>query len=335
MRTLIKRLVECAGPSGFESEIRQLIREEVDAYADEIQVDTLGNLIVRKGKKSQQGSRIMVAAHMDEIGIMGSHIDKNGFVRFTNIGGLFWVYLLGSRVQFLNGIKGVIESEKRESRTTVPSMEKMYIDVGATSRENCPIKVGDVGVFDRSYIDLGDRLVSKAMDDRIGVAILIDTLKKLKKTLNEIYFVFSSQEEVGTRGATTSAYSLDPDIGLSVDVTMTGDTPKGITMEVSLGKGPAIKVRDSGMISDPRLVDAMIKIATEHKIPYQLEVLDGGTTDARAIQLSRAGIPSSCISIPSRYVHSPSEMVDINDVQNAVKLLHACVSNQINLKPHE
>jgi len=332
MKALIQKLVESVAPSGYEKDIRSFILSEIKTFADEVNVDAMGNLIVRKGKKTKDNARIMLAAHMDEIGIMATHVDEDGFVRFTNIGGVFPLYLLGGRVRFLNGTPGVIASEKLESRTKLPPMEKMFIDVGATSKENCPVKVGDIAVFDRPFVDLGQRMVSKAMDDRIGVAVLMETLKQLKKTPNEVYFVFSSQEEVGTRGATTSAYSIDPDIGISVDVTLVGDTPKSATMDVSLGKGPAIKVKDSGMISDPRLVNFMVETAKKNDIPYQLEVLTGGSTDARAMQVSRAGVPASCVSIPSRYVHSPSEMVDLDDVQNAIRLLLAIVSSPITLE---
>jgi len=183
------------------------------------------------------------------------------------------------------------------------------------------VQVGDVAAFARPFMDLGDRLVSKAMDDRIGVAVGLETLRLVGETPHEIYFVFSVQEEVGLRGATTSAYGVDPDIGIAIDVTGSGDTPKGLKMDVGLGKGPAIKVRDGGMLADPRVVDWMVKTAQAAKLPYQLEVLEGGTTDARAIQLTRAGVPAGCVSIPTRYIHSPSEMVDYADVQNAVKLL--------------
>jgi endoglucanase len=170
------------------------------------------------------------------------------------------------------------------------------------------------------------------MDDRIAVAVLIEALRAVKKTIHEIYFVFSTQEEVGLRGATTAAYGIDPEIGISVDVTLAGDTPRGITMDVALGKGPAIKVRDGGMLADPRLIRLMVDTAEKAKLPYQLEVLEAGTTDARAIQLTRAGVPSGCVSIPCRYVHSPSEMVDYADVQNAVKLVVELVSHPVDLK---
>ncbi len=319
MKTLIKKLVETAGPSGFESQIRAVIRAEVENYVDEVRVDSLGNLICRKGAK--EGLKVMVAAHMDEIGVMATYVDDDGFVRFTNVGGVFPRNCVGGHVRFLNGAAGVIGIEKEDDRRSVPPLDKMYIDVGATSRKNCPIKTGDTAVFERPFLDLQERLVSKAMDDRIGVAVMVEALRQIKDSAYQLFFVFSTQEEVGTRGATTAAYGVNPDVGLAVDVTLTGDTPKGIKMDVGLGKGVAIKVRDGGMLSDPRVVDWMVNTAVKARIPYQMEVLDGGTTDARAMQLARAGVPVGCLSIPSRYVHTPAEMVDINDVQNGVKLL--------------
>jgi len=215
--------------------------------------------------------------------------------------------------------------------TKAYTFEQLFIDIGAANRKDCPVKVGDVAAFERPFLDLGKRLVAKAMDDRIGCAILIETLRGMKITPHELYFVFSTQEEVGIRGVTGAAFGLDPDLGLAVDVTGTGDTPKGSKMEVALGKGPAVKVKDGGMIADPRIVDWMIRAAEKAKLPYQREVLEGGTTDARAMQLARSGVPAGCLSIPCRYVHSPSEMVDYNDVQNAVKLLTALVSAPIEM----
>jgi endoglucanase len=195
------------------------------------------------------------------------------------------------------------------------------------------VKIGDVGVFQRPFLDLGKRLVSKAMDDRIGAAVLIEALRQVKDTPHQLFFVFSTQEEVGLRGATTAAYAIDPDIGGSVDVSGTGDAPRRtkVRMQVGLGKGPAIKVRDGGMLSDRRVVDWMVRASEKRGLPYQLEILEGGTTDARAMQLTRAGIPAGCISIPCRYIHSPSEMVDYDDVQNAVRLLVELLSQPVEL----
>jgi tetrahedral aminopeptidase len=331
MKSLIKDLVEAVGPSGYEDQVRDLVRSLVEAYADEVRVDALGNLIVRKGQKSPDGLRVMLSAHMDEIGIIASHIDENGFVRFSGIGGLNPLNLVGGRVKFVNGVQGTINSERLENFDRAPSLDRLFIDVGASSRSDCKVRVGDMAIFDRPFLDLGDRLVSKAMDNRISVAVLIETLRQIKQTPHELYFVFSVQEEVGLRGATTAAYGVDPDLGLAVDVTRTGDTPKTIKMEVSLGKGPTVKVRDSGMLSDPRVVRWLVDTAEKAGLPYQLEVLEAGTTDARSIQVTRAGVPSSCVSIPCRYIHSPSEMVDFRDVQNAVNLLVASLSQPVNL----
>jgi len=169
------------------------------------------------------------------------------------------------------------------------------------------------------------------MDDRIGCAVAIESLKKLKASPHEVYFVFTVQEEVGLRGAGPSAYGIEPDLGFSIDVTGWGDTPGMKNVELALGKGPAIKIKDGGMLSDPRIVQWMIKTAEKNRIPYQREILLGGTTDATAMQVSRAGVPVGCISIPCRYVHAPSEMVDLNDVQNAVKLIVKLLSNSVSL----
>ncbi|MCE1253837.1 MAG: M42 family metallopeptidase [Anaerolineae bacterium] len=328
MKSLVKNLVETAAPSGFEKPIRDLILAEIGVSSTDQQIDALGNLIIRKGTRTPTGKRIMLAAHMDEIGVMASFIDEKGFIRFTNLGGVFPVHCVGSRVKFLNGVEGVIGMDKLD-KPGLPTLSQLFIDVGAASRAACPIKIGDAAVFERPFAVLGEQWVAKSLDDRIGVAILIETFKQLKETPHEVYFVFSVQEEVGTRGATTAAYGIDPDLGLSVDVTRTGDTPKGIMMEVALGKGPAIKVRDSGMISDPQLVQALSAIAEKSSIPYQLEVLEAGTTDARAIQLARSGVPSGCVSIPCRYVHSPSEMVNEKDVYNTVNLLVKFLSESL------
>ncbi len=331
MKELIKKLVETTGPSGYESAVRELVRAEVASLADSIRVDALGNLVASKGQKSAEGLRIMLAGHMDEIGVMATHIDENGFVRFTTLGGVGPATCLGGRVRFTNGAQGVIYGEKLESADKAYTFDQLFIDLGVTSKADCPVRVGDVAAFDRPFVDLGDRLVSKAMDDRISVAVMIETLRQIQQTPHELVFVFTTQEEVGTRGATAAAYAVDPDLGISVDVTRSGDTPKGIRMDVSLGKGPAIKVRDSGMLADPRLVRLMVDTAEKNAIPYQMEVLEGGSTDARAMQLVRAGVPSGCISIPCRYIHSPSEMVDYGDVQNAVRLLVALLSGPLKL----
>lgn len=331
MKQLLKTLTETFGPSGYEGEVRKLILKEVKPLADEARVDALGNLIVRKkpAANSKNPKRIMLAAHMDEIGVIASHIDRKGFVRFTNIGGTFGKYTLGARVRFTNGVTGVVGYDRMEQVDNALPINKMYIDVGATKKEDCSVKVGDFAAFERSYMEMGDRLVAKSMDDRTGVVVLIETLRAIKSTPNDLYFVFTTQEEVGVRGAGAAAYGIDPEIGIAVDVTATGDTPASLKMVMELGKGPCVKFRDPGMLSDPRIVDWMITTAEKAKIPYQREVLLLGSTDAREIQISRAGVMAGALSIPCRYVHSASEMVDYNDLKNSVKLLTAMLSKAV------
>lgn len=334
MKQLLKQLTETFGPSGYEDEVRKLVQAEVKPLADEIKVDALGNLIVRRKptRQTKDTRKIMIAAHMDEIGLMVSHVDDKGFVHFSPIGSVFRRYVPGGRVRFLNGVQGVIGYDKLTNLNELPTLDKVYIDVGATSKKDCPVKVGDVAAFDRPFIEMGNRLVAKSMDNRVGVLVAIETLRALKSTPHDVYFVFTTQEEVGVRGATTSAYGVDPDLGIALDVTPTGDVPEAPKMEMALGKGACIKIRDVGALSDPRVVQWMIGTAERNRIPFQREVLLIGGTDARAIQLARAGVPAGCISIPARYVHSPSEMVDYSDVQNSVKLLTALLRAPVDLE---
>lgn len=333
MKQLLKALTETFGPSGYEDEVRALIIKEIKPLADELRVDALGNLIARKkpaaGAKSPR--KIMLAAHMDEIGVMASHIDKNGFVRFANIGGVFGRYALGARVRFQNGVKGVVGYDRLEQITEMPPINKMYIDVGATSKADCPVKVGDIAAFEQAFTEMGNRITAKSLDDRSGVLVLIETLRMIKSTPNDLYFVFTSQEEVGSRGAGTAAYGIDPHIGIAVDVTPTGDTPVSLKMSMELGKGPCIKIRDTLMLANPRVTEWMMQTAEKAKIPYQREVLLIGSTDAEKIQTTRAGVLSGAVSIPVRYVHSASEMVDVDDLKHAIKLLTTLLSKPATL----
>lgn len=332
MKQLLQTLTDTFSPSGSEEAIRSVILKEVKAAADGWHVDALGNLIVRKGKLTNRaagGRRIMIAAHMDEIGLMVTHVDDRGFIRFAGIGGVYPRNLPGGRVRFSSGLSGVIGLEPTDHGSDVPELARMFIDIGASGKADVPVGIGDVAAFERPFLDMGDRVVAKSMDDRVGCAVAIEALRRLKSTPHEVHFVFTTQEEVGTRGAQTSAYGIDPDLGFSIDVTGWGDTPGKKDLSVSLGAGPAIKIRDGGMLSDPRIIDWMTRTADRARIPYQREVLLGGTTDARAMQLVRGGIPVGCISIPCRYVHSPSEMVDMRDVENAVKLAVALLQSPV------
>jgi endoglucanase len=311
--------------------VRELIQEEIKGYSTNIKVDSLGNLIFRMGKKKENGLCIMIAAHMDEIGIIASHVEKNGLVRFSNIGTVLPRYLPGSRVRFLNGTRGVINSEKPEDPSKHQPISKFFVDVGASSSTNCPVKVGDLAVFDREFIEIGDSLASKALDDRASCGVLIESIKQIKDTPHELVFVFSTQEEVGSKGAQTAAFGIDADLGFAVDVTPAGNL-LGVKMQCDLGSGPAIKVRDVNYISDPKVVNWMVDGAKKSGVPYQLEVLDIGSTDARVMQVSKAGMLSGALSLPCRYVHSPSEMISMKDYENMISLLVHLLSNPVQFK---
>ncbi len=330
MNELIRSLVEAYGPSGFEDQVRALVLAEVAGLADDISVDAMGNLIAYK-QGDGSGLKVMIAAHMDEIGLMVTHVTEDGFLRFTNIGGIRAHTLLGNRVQFADGRIGVVYSDRIKDSGKVHPLSKHYIDVGATSREDCPVGVGDAVGFVRPFVAQGNRLIAKSMDDRIGCAVAIEAMKRLESSPHDVYFVFSVQEEVGTRGAQAAANKLDPDVGIALDVTLTGDVPEAVPMSISLGQGTAIKVKDSGMIAHTGLVRVMKQRAEAAGIPYQLEVLTAGSTDARSIQIANGGAAAGCISIPCRYVHSQSEMVDAEDVENSVKLLVEILANPIEL----
>ena len=335
MIEITRKLVEVYGPSGHEGQIRSIIQAEIADLLDEIKVDALGNLIATLNGDGS-GRQVMLAAHMDEIGIIVTYIDEKGFLRFGPVGGVSPALAVGNRVKFADGTIGTIGIEKRDRPHPSPSFDQLYVDVGAQDRDSCPVKVGDMAGFDRAFVAQGDRWTAKAMDDRIGCVVLIKVMRAIQEQKlvlpHTVHFVFSTQEEVGTRGATTAAFALEPAIGIAVDVTRTGDTPKPqVPMAVSLGDGPAVKVKDGGMIAHSGLVRLMVQRAEESGIPYQLEVLTGGSTDARAMQLMHAGVIAGCISIPCRYVHSVSEMVDANDVRNAADLLLACLKGSLDL----
>lgn len=327
MKNLIKELVETYGPSGYETDITTKIQALIADHVDSCEIDILGNLIARK---KGPGKKIMFSAHTDEIGIVVTFIDEKGFIRFANVGGLNPLTLIGNRVEFANGTIGVIGREKGELKDL--ALDKMYIDIGAETQEEAKklISIGDFAVIKRGFADLGNRVIAKSMDDRIGCVVLIEAIRQIKNSDNDLYFVFSTQEEVGLRGARTAAYGIDPDLGIALDVTLTGDTPEAKRMSVSLGDGAAIKVKDSSIIAHPKVKSLLVDLAKKKNIKYQLEVLEAGGTDAGAIHLTKTGVPSGTISIPCRYVHSPSEMIDIRDVQNCIDLVIAVTQEPLN-----
>ncbi len=331
---LLKRLSDAHGISGYEDEIRDIIKGELEDYVDEIRVDKLGNLIcVKNGSEFKE----MIAAHMDEIGFMVKQIDDKGFIRFTPIGGWFSQIVLGQRV-ILHGRKGKVigvvgckppHLMKEDERKKAVEIKDMFIDVGAGSRDEVlemGIEVGTPITVDRELKEMGrGRVTGKALDNRVGVAVMIEALKETKSDAT-IYAVGTVQEEVGLKGARVSAFAIEPDVAIAVDVCVASDFPgaESAHMDIKLGSGPAITVVDAsgrGLIASRRVLEWLRSTAERFEIPYQLEVAEGGTTDATAIHLTKSGIPTGVISVPARYIHSPVEMIDLEDLKNTVLLV--------------
>lgn len=324
--TILRQLTQIFGPSGSEERVAEFIATQLRPYCDELKTDALGNLIV---SRHGTGKKIMVAAHMDEIGLMITHIDKEGFLRFTPLGGVGISNLVGQRVKFSNGRVGTIGVEKLEKPSEF-KLDKLYLDIGVASREEAEqlLHIGDTAVFVGDFVELEARIISKALDDRVGCFVAMEAFIRTKST-HELAFVFTVQEEIGTRGAQTAAYALEPDLAIAVDVTATGDTPKAHPMSVELGRGVGIKVLDHSMVTSPQIKRWMASVATDRNIPFQWEVLEYGGTDSGAIHLSRGGVPSGVLSIPTRYVHSPAELLDKQDVEATVELLVALLEAPI------
>lgn len=323
MKDTLIAMLKPFGPSGSEGPIAQAISDIIRPYVDEIRTDSMGNVIaIKRGP----GKRIMFSAHMDSIGYIVLDADKEGFLRVSNIGGINTTQAAMRHVVFANGVSGVVCTEPLGKDT--PSLTKLYIDVGADSRESAlaMVPIGTMCVIAYQLTEMGDFVSAPYMDDRAACAVLVELLKAVDAPKHEIVAVFSTQEEVGCRGAAAAAYSVEPDIGVAIDVTPAGDSPKcDPPLPVKVGKGPAVKVKDGYSISTPFVRDGLVSAAKLLEMPYQYEVLPYGGTDAGAMMTSRGGVPSGTLSIPCRYVHSPVETVSIQDMVDCVKLLKAYV----------
>lgn len=322
MKDTLKKLCATFGATGYETCVVNVIKDMIAPYVDEMKVDALGSLIATK--KGKGGQKIMLAAHTDHIGFVVTDIDEKGFARVHNVGGIRKANSLNRRVIFENGVSGVLSHENEGHDANDGNMTKLFIDLGASSKEEAEklVRPGDTAVYAPDIFELANDLIAgPAMDDRAGCAILVETLKRLGETDNEIVAVFTSQEEVGLRGAQAAAFEVNPDMGIALDVTLCGDTPKGPKIAVKAGEGIAVKVMDSSLICHPGVVKKMEAAAEKAGAKYQREVLTAGGTDAGAIQRTRGGIPSGVLSIPCRYVHSATETVSLRDMENGVKLL--------------
>ncbi len=306
------------GPSGDEGDIRAVIHQLARPWADEITSDVMGNLVARK---KGSGPKVMFAAHMDSIGFIVTHIEKEGFLRVGKLGGISPKDVLNTPVRFKNGVRGVLVAEEKAEDKL--KLEDCYIDIGARDEEQARslVQVGDTAVYDTAVTEVNGRVISPYLDDRIACAILLKAMEQVGPCENDLYFVFTVQEEVGTRGAKTADWSVDPDYGIAVDVTDVDDTPgSGKYGTCKLGRGAAVKVMDSSVICHPEVVKALEQCAQDKGIAVQRDIIRAGGTDAGPIHVTRTGVRTGGISIPCRYIHTPTEMADLSDVQSCVDL---------------
>ncbi len=333
LESLIRRLSDAHGISGYEDEVREIIKAELEDHVDEIMVDKLGNIIcIKNGNEFSE----MIAAHMDEIGFMVKYIEDNGFLRVTPIGGWFSQTALNQRV-VLHGRKGKVVGVigckpphfmKDDERRKVIEIRDMFIDIGASSKDEVKelgIEVGTPVTIDRKAERIGNRVTGKAFDNRAGVAVMIEAMKRTESKAT-VYAVGTVQEEVGLKGARISAYAITPDVALALDVAPSTDYPgaESVKIDVKLDKGPVITVADAsgrGLIAPKSVLDWLVETAENSKIEYQLEVGEGGTTDATAIHLTKSGIPTGVISVPARYIHTPVEVISLKDLDLSAELV--------------
>ncbi len=317
----LQRLNACHGPSGDEREVAQLLKELGEPYVDDCRFDVMGNLNLHK---RGPGPRVMFAAHMDSLGLIVTHIEENGFVRFGKIGGVQPASLLHTPVRFKNGVFGVVSlSEKAEKKEA--ALTEFYLDIGAKNLEEAKekVQIGDTAVTCTPAHLMGERMAAPYMDNRISCLVLIDALSRLGEHQNDLYFVFTVQEELGLRGAKTAAFAIDPDYGIAVDVTLGDELDSKHRGSSVLGGGAAIKVMDQSVICHPQVVETLETLASRGGIPHQRDVITGGGTDAGAIHVTRMGVLTGGVSIPCRYIHSPVETVDLKDVEACVALVKA------------
>ncbi|MCL4121819.1 UNVERIFIED_CONTAM: hypothetical protein GTU68_029706 [Idotea baltica] len=332
---LLRNLCLTPGAPGGEKLIREMIIKEITPLVDHVEIDPMGNVVaVKKGDKPL---KVMTAAHMDEIAFIVTHIDKDGFARFHTLGGFDPKTLTAQRV-IVHGKKdllGVMGSKpihlmSAEDRNKPPKISDYFIDFGMPGEKVKElISVGDKVTRERDMIELGECVSTKSLDNRVSVFILIEALRKLEKPPFDFYAVFTVQEEIGLRGATTATRKINPEFGFGLDTTIANDLPSAQEQEqiTQLGKGTAVKIMDSSVITDSRMVRYMEMIAEKHNIPHQREILTAGGTDTGAIQRSGDGSIVGCISIPTRHIHSVVEMCHKIDIQASIDLLSRCIEN--------
>lgn len=328
---LLEKMINCFSPTGSEEGIANIIKNEIEDLVDEVYKDTMGNLIAHK---KGLGKKLMFAAHMDEIGLMITSIDDNGFLKFCSLGSNNPICLAGNRVVFENGTKGTIHWSSLENHADL-KFEDMFIDIGVESKAEAEklVEIGDACVFDSKYYENDNCIIGRNIDDRIGCYLMVEAIKAKIDSSYDIYYVFTVQEEVGCRGSKTAAFRIRPDIGIAVDVVPTGDIPidKGAYKElpVKFGNGLSIRVKDGSFIASKKLNKAIMDLAKIEGIKYQVDALAGAGTDSSSMQQTAGGALVTCLNVPMRYIHTANGMMCKQDIEEGIKLMYAILKTDI------
>lgn len=317
---LLQKLTAVTAVSGNENLIFDVIETEIKDYVDELYTDNLGNIIAHK---KGDGKKLAYISHVDEVGIIANYVDEKGFVRFSCVGDINLNALVYNRVKFENGVVGLICDDRGENSNQKLTAKNAYIDIGADSKSEAMsmISPGDTAALMADFYNVNGKITSKSLDNRVGVYALIEAVKKIDYNSFDLYFVFSAQNELGMRGAKAAVYDIDPHIAISIDATPAGDIAEGSDSCVSLGGGTVIKIMDGSIITHKGLRNSIVRIAQDNNVKIQYEINPSQTSDAGAVQNVGAGTATAAISIPVRYIHTPCELVKVDDIDSCIRLV--------------
>lgn len=330
----LHRLSAVWGPAGREQKVAQVLEEMIQPFVDEVRRDRFGNVVaIKRGPATEKAKRIMLTAHMDTVGAIALNVSDRGLIYLAPVGDFKAHYAIGQRVVWGSGVVGVLQHEAVDSPKDIDA-KKLWCDIGATSKEEAleNVRLGDMCTFVGEVQQMGDALVGPSLDNRAGCAVLLQVAEHLGDVEHEVVFTFTCQGEIGPRGAGTAAYGTQPDLALVVDVTSSGDVPKGPRVDMHLGKGPALKLKDGAYMAHHGLSELVRQVAAEHAIPLQTEILPDGRNDAQVVSVAGQGVPTAVIDIPARYRGTAGEMVNLRDLHGAADLLLKLVQGPVELR---
>lgn len=327
-QTMVKRLALAYGPAGSEETVREVVRAELKGLADQVRVDALGNLIALRKGSGNGRKKIMLTAPLDEIGVMVKFIEARGFARFGLLGAVKPLTLLGARCQFENGVTGIFGREPQGAKRTEIDVDALFIDLGARDADHAPVQVGDAACFVGTFHAADELWMGKALGGRASCAVLIETLRRLKKCAHDVYCVFSAQHQVGARGAGAAAFAIQPDNAFVLEPTPAHDIPGAEASPIALGKGSAILMHDENFVVSSTARQLLLSVARGAQLPYQIQARAHAGGGGASIQATRQGIITAALALPTRYLNTPSEMIHARDVETAIEIFGALLASK-------